>query len=98
MDLLSKSASQRPNHPALLFQGNAISYGELERRRFRQDAALRPFSITADRNQRFGAMLKRKLSDRFDLSLDAQRDKRRTDTDVAEYSGTQVTLGAAIRF
>lgn len=73
-------------------------YGELERRRFRQDAALRPFSITADRNQRFGAMLKRKLSDRFDLSLDAQRYKRRTDTDVAEYSGTQVTLGAAIRF
>ena len=73
-------------------------YGELERRRFRQDAASRPFSITADRNQRFGAMLKRKLSDRFDLSLDAQRYKRRTDTDVAEYSGTQVTLGAAIRF
>ena len=73
-------------------------YGELERRRFRQDAALRPFSITADRNQRFGAMLKRRLSDRFDLSLDAQRYKRRTDTDVAEYSGTQVTLGAAIRF
>ncbi len=73
-------------------------YGELERRRFRQDAALRPFSITADRNQRFGAMLKRKLSDRFNLSLDAQRYKRRTDTDVAEFSGTQVTLGAAIRF
>ena len=73
-------------------------YGELERRKFRQDAALRPFSITADRNQRFGAMLKRKLSDRFDVSLDAQRYKRRTDTDVAEYSGTQVTLGAAIRF
>ncbi|MBY2927919.1 hypothetical protein FIM10_04415 [Sphingomonadales bacterium 56] len=73
-------------------------YGELEKRKFRQDAALRPFSITADRNQRFGAMLKRKLSDRFDLSLDAQRYKRRTDTDVAEFSGTQVTLGAAIRF
>lgn len=73
-------------------------YGELERRRFRQDAALRPFSITADRNQRFGAMLKRKLSDRVDISLDAQRYKRRTDTDVAEYSGTQVTLGTAIRF
>ena len=73
-------------------------YGELEKRKFRQDAALRPFSITADRNQRFGAMLKRKLSDRFDLSLDAQRYKRRTDTDVAEFSGTQVTLDAAIRF
>lgn len=73
-------------------------YGEWERRRFRQDAALRPFSIAADRNERFGAMLKRKLSDRFDISLDAQRYKRRTDTDVAEYSGTQVTLGAALRF
>lgn len=73
-------------------------YGEWERRKFRQDAALRPFSITADRNLRFGAMLKRKLSDRFDISLDAQRYKRRTDTDVAEFSGTQVTLGAALRF
>jgi long-chain acyl-CoA synthetase len=30
MDLLSKSASQRPGHPALLFQGNTLSYGELE--------------------------------------------------------------------
>lgn len=73
-------------------------YGELERRKFRQDAALRPFSITADRNVRLGAMLQRKLSDRFDISLDAQRYKRRTDTDVAEFSGTQVTLGAALRF
>jgi hypothetical protein len=73
-------------------------YGELERRKFRQDAALRPFSITADRNLRLGAMLQRKLSDRFDISLDAQRYKRRTDTDVAEFSGTQVTLGAALRF
>jgi hypothetical protein len=73
-------------------------YGEWERRKFRQDAALRPFSITADRNQRFGAMLKRKLTDRADITLDAQHYKRRTDTDVAEYSGTQVTLGAALRF
>jgi len=73
-------------------------YGEWERRKFRQDAALRPFSITADRNRRFGAMLKRKLTDRADITLDAQHYKRRTDTDVAEYSGTQVTLGAALRF
>jgi hypothetical protein len=73
-------------------------YGEWERRKFRQDAALRPFSITADRNQRFGALLKRKLTDRADITLDAQHYKRRTDTDVAEFSGTQVTLGAALRF
>lgn len=73
-------------------------YGEWERRKFRQDAALRPFSITADRNERFGAMLKRKLSDRAEVTLDAQHYKRRTDTDVAAYSGTQVTLGAALRF
>jgi hypothetical protein len=77
---------------------SARLYGEWERRKFRQDAALRPFSITADRNQRFGAMLKRKLTDRADITLDAQHYKRRTDTDVAEYSGTQVTLGAALRF
>lgn len=31
VDVVSESASQRPNHPALLFQGNAVSYGELER-------------------------------------------------------------------
>lgn len=30
VDLLSQSSSQRPNHPALLFQGKTISYGELE--------------------------------------------------------------------
>ena len=31
MDVVSESANQRPNHPALLFQGNTLSYGELER-------------------------------------------------------------------
>ena len=59
---------------------------------------LRPFSIEADRNRQFGAMLKRKLTDRFDLSLDAQHYRRRTDTDVSNYSGTQVTLSALLRF
>ncbi len=73
-------------------------YAELERRKFRQDAALRPFSITADRNRRFGGTLKRKLSDRADVVLDAQHYVRRTDTSVANFSGTQVTLGAALRF
>jgi long-chain acyl-CoA synthetase len=29
--VISDSASQRPNHAALLFQGNAISYRELDR-------------------------------------------------------------------
>ncbi|WP_243855669.1 hypothetical protein [Sphingobium vermicomposti] len=73
-------------------------YAELERRKFRQDAALRPFSIMADRNRRFGGTLKRKLSDRADVVLDAQHYVRRTDTSVANFSGTQVTLGAALRF
>ena len=73
-------------------------YAEWERRKFRQDAALRPFSITADRNRRFGGTLKRKLSDRADVVLDAQHYVRRTDTSVANFSGTQVTLGAALRF
>lgn len=31
MDVVSESASQRPNHPALLFQGQTVSYGQLER-------------------------------------------------------------------
>ncbi|EQB12291.1 hypothetical protein L288_02705 [Sphingobium quisquiliarum P25] len=73
-------------------------YAEWERRKFRQDAALRPFSITADRNRRFGGTLKRKLSDRAEVALDAQHYVRRTDTSVADFSGTQVTLGAALRF
>jgi len=73
-------------------------YAEWDRRKFRQDAALRPYSITADRNRRFGAMLTRKLSDRFDLTLDAQHYIRRTDTSISNYSGTQVTLGAALHF
>ncbi|AEG48658.1 hypothetical protein Sphch_0967 [Sphingobium chlorophenolicum L-1] len=73
-------------------------YAEWDRRKFRQDAALRPYSITADRNRRFGALLTRKLSERFDLSLDAQHYIRRTDTSVSNYSGTQVTLGAALHF
>jgi long-chain acyl-CoA synthetase len=30
LDVVAESASQRPNHPALLFQGSAISYRELE--------------------------------------------------------------------
>jgi long-chain acyl-CoA synthetase len=30
VDVVSESASQRPNHSALLFQGNAISYRELD--------------------------------------------------------------------
>lgn len=73
-------------------------YADWERRKFRQDAALRPFSIQADRTRRFGAMLTRKLSNRAELSVDAQHYRRRTDTDIASYSGTQVTLGGAIKF
>ncbi len=31
LDVFAESARQRPDHPALLFQGLTISYGELER-------------------------------------------------------------------
>ena len=31
VDVISESASQRPKHPALLFQGSTITYSELER-------------------------------------------------------------------
>ncbi|MCJ7662603.1 MAG: hypothetical protein MUO24_00005, partial [Desulfobacterales bacterium] len=30
MDIVAESAAQRPDHPALLFQGTTISYAELE--------------------------------------------------------------------
>jgi len=73
-------------------------YADWERRKFRQDAALRPFNITADKSRRFGATVKRKLTDRADLALDAQHYRRRTDTSSSNYSGTQVTLSALLRF
>lgn len=73
-------------------------YAEWERRRFRQDAALRPFAIESDRNRRFGGTIRRKLTDDAELLLDAQHYVRRTDTSVANFSGTQVTLGATLRF
>lgn len=73
-------------------------YVDWERRKFRQDAALRPFSIEADRTRRFGALLTRKLNDRAELTLDAQHYRRRTDTGIASYSGTQVTVGGAVKF
>lgn len=73
-------------------------YAEWEKRTFRQDAALRPFTINSDRNQRLGAVLSRKLSDRFMLTLDGQHYRRRTDTDISQFSGTQVTLGATMTF
>jgi len=31
VDVVSESARQRPNHPALLFQGTTVSYGQLQR-------------------------------------------------------------------
>ncbi|SCW35777.1 hypothetical protein SAMN02927924_00163 [Sphingobium faniae] len=73
-------------------------YADWERRKFRQDAALRPFNIAADKNRRFGAAVKRKLTDRADLALDAQHYRRRTDSSSSNYSGTQVTLSTLLRF
>ncbi|MGH6612732.1 hypothetical protein [Sphingomonas sp.] len=73
-------------------------FSELERRRFRQDAALRPFSYTADRTNEFGAALRRKLSERTELQFVASRYDRRTDSSVANYRGIRLTLGATARF
>jgi hypothetical protein len=73
-------------------------YGELERRRFRQDAALRPFSYTADRTNEFGVALQRKLSDRMALQFAASRYDRSTNSSVSNYHGIRLTLGASARF
>ncbi|WP_457311762.1 hypothetical protein [Sphingomonas sp. UYAg733] len=77
----------------------AISvFGDLERRRFRQDAALRPFSYTADRTNEFGAALRRKLSERTELQFTASRYDRRTNSSVSNYRGIRLMLGASTRF
>jgi hypothetical protein len=73
-------------------------FGELVRREFRQDAAIRPFNYTRDRTNQFGFIATRKLTDRFALDLSLSRLDRATNSDVSNYRATRVALGATMRF
>ena len=73
-------------------------FGELVRREFRQDPAIRPFNYTRDRTNQFGFIATRKLTDRFALDLSLSRLDRATNSDVSNYRATRVALGATMRF
>ncbi|MDT8759804.1 hypothetical protein MZO42_13965 [Sphingomonas psychrotolerans] len=73
-------------------------FGELVRRDFRQDAAIRPFNYTHDRTNQFGLLASRKLTDRFALDFSLSRLDRATNSDVSNYRATRVALGATMRF
>jgi hypothetical protein len=73
-------------------------FGELVRRDFRQDAAIRPFNYTHDRTNQFGLLASRKLTERFALDFSLSRLDRATNSDVSNYRATRVALGATMRF
>jgi hypothetical protein len=73
-------------------------FGELVRREFRQDSAIRSFNYTRDRTNQFGLIATRKLTDRFALDLSLSRLDRATNSDVSNYRATRVALGATMRF
>jgi hypothetical protein len=73
-------------------------FGELVRRDFRQDAAIRPFNYTHDRTNQFGLLASRKLTERFALDFSLSRLDRATNSDVSNYRATRLALGATMRF
>ncbi len=74
------------------------AFGELARREFRHDAAIRPFNYTRDRTNQFGLTASRKLTDRFAVDFSLSRLDRATNSDVSNYRATRVALGATMRF
>jgi predicted porin len=74
------------------------AFGELVRRDFRQDAAIRPFSYTHDRTNQFGLMARRKITEALALDLSLTHLDRATNSDVSNYRANRVSLGATMRF
>ncbi|NIJ19235.1 putative porin [Sphingomonas naasensis] len=74
------------------------AFGELVRRDFRQDAAIRPFSYTHDRTNQFGLIARRKISEALALDLSLTHLDRATNSDVSNYRANRVSLGATMRF
>jgi len=73
-------------------------FGELVRRDFRQDAAIRPFSYTHDRTNQFGLIARRKITEALALDLSVTHLDRATNSDVSNYRANRVSLGATMRF
>ncbi|WP_253190456.1 outer membrane beta-barrel protein [Sphingomonas sp. LM7] len=74
------------------------AFGELSRRDFRQDAAIRPFNFTHDRTNQFGLMARRKITDALALDLSVTHLDRATNSNVSNYRANRVSLGATMRF
>lgn len=74
------------------------AFGELVRRDFRQDAAIRPFSYTHDRTNQFGLIARRKITEALALDLSLTHLDRATNSDVSNYRANRVSLGATMRF
>lgn len=74
------------------------AFGELVRRDFRQDAAIRPFAYTHDRTNQFGLIARRKITEALALDLSLTHLDRATNSDVSNYRANRVSLGATMRF
>jgi predicted porin len=74
------------------------AFGELARRDFRQDAAIRPFSYTHDRTNQFGLIARRKITEALALDLSLAHLDRATNSQVSNYRANRVSLGATMRF
>lgn len=74
------------------------AFGELVRRDFRHDAAIRPFNYTHDRTNQFGLIARRKITDALALDLSLSHLDRATNSDVSNYRANRVSLGATMRF
>ena len=74
------------------------AFGELVRRDFRQDSAIRPFSYTHDRTNQFGLIARRKITEALALDLSLTHLDRATNSDISNYRANRVSLGASMRF
>lgn len=74
------------------------AFADFSRRELRQDAGIRAFSYTRDRTNQFGALVRRKLTDRFALELALSHYDRTTNSDASNYKATRLSLGATAKF
>ncbi|WP_404337288.1 outer membrane beta-barrel protein [Sphingomonas sp. MMS12-HWE2-04] len=74
------------------------AFADFSRRELRQDASIRPFSYTRDRTNQFGALMRRKLTERFALELSLSHYDRSTNSDASHYKATRLSLGATAKF
>ncbi|CAN5333916.1 hypothetical protein BH09PSE3_BH09PSE3_03920 [soil metagenome] len=71
---------------------------ELRHRDFHQDQSRVGIQIDSDNNYFGGITARRKLTNRFELSVEASRYQRRTNNQLADFNATRLLLGAKARF